>query len=213
MFLYFDIETSGLSKNSFLLQLSAITEKQDKFDIYIRPPCELNQECTDITGLSYVKGTLYKDGTPVHAVGLYNALIFFYNWTVSLRKEEQKLDLIGYNSNAFDVPFLVKAYSRFNQTLPDFNDCYDVLPAVRKLQKTDQKLANSSIKLEDLGKIFIPDSEIMGKSDFHNSLFDCELLKQVTEKICSEQNNEISAQLGSYKKPFEYFIDKYYHRR
>ena len=212
MYLYLDIETSGLSTNSFLLQLSAITDKQDKFDIYIRPPCELSKECTEITGLSFVNGTLYRDGVPLHAVGLYNALIFFYNWTSTLRQTESKLDLIGYNSNAFDVPFLVKAYSRFNQTVPDFNDCYDVLPVVRKLQKTDQKLAKSSIKLEDLGKTLIPDSEIMAKGDFHNSLFDCEVLKEVTEKICKTQNKEISDQLSLYKKPFEYFIDKYYYK-
>ena len=208
-----DIETSGLNKSSFLLQLSAISDKQHAFDIYIRPPCELSQECTSITGLSYVNGTLYKDGIPLTTVSLYAALNFFHNWTSSLKKEDSSLDLIGYNSNAFDVPFLVKAYSKFNQKLPEFNYCYDVLPVIRKLQKTDGRLAKSKIKLEDLGKLYIPDSEVMSKSDFHNSLFDCEILKQVTEKICQDKKTEISTEFGMYKKPFEYFVNKYYVKR
>ena len=88
--------------------------------------------------------------------------------------------------------------------------CLDV---VWKLQKTDDSLAKSTIKLEDLGKLYIPDSEIMQKSDFHNSLFDCEILKQVTEQICKNKKTEISNEFGSYKKPFKYFIDKYYFKR
>lgn len=210
MYVYLDIETSGLNKTSFLLQLSAISEKQHTFDIYIKPPCALNQECTNLTGLSYINNTLYKDGVPLHAVGPYMALLSFYHWTESLRKEGETLDLIGYNSNAFDVPVLVLAYAKFRQTLPTFNECYDVLPVIRKLQKTDDKLAKTKIKLEDLGRFYLPDSEIMSKANFHNSLFDCEILKQVTEKICEDKKTKISDEFGFYKKPFEYFVDKYY---
>lgn len=213
MFIYLDIETSGLEQSSFMLQLSAITDQHDKFDIYIRPPRPLSPDCTKITGLSFTDGFLYKDGTIVSAVGLFSALSFFRRWTESLQKENQTLDLIGYNSNAFDIPILVRAYSRFNETLPRFNFCYDLLPAVRKMQKTDKKLAATSIKLEDLGRFYLPESDLMTNSDFHNSLFDCELLKQVAEKICKDNNTEIPSEFGLYKKPFEYFIEKYYNKR
>jgi len=216
MHLYFDIETSGLERNSFLLQLSAISEKQDKFDIYIRPPCPLSQECTSITGLSFVSNILFKDGVPLHTVGLYPALNSFRHWTDSLIREERTLDLIGYNSNAFDVPFLVKAYSRFDQTLPDITSCYDVLPSIRKMQRNSDKLdklAKSTIRLEDLGALFIPDSDIMKTKDFHNSLYDCEILKQVTEQICKDKKTDIDVEFGFYKKPFDYFVNKYYNKR
>lgn len=211
--MYLDIETSGLDKNSFLLQLSAITDRQDEFNIYINPPCALSAECTNLTGLSYVKGILFLDGVPVPSVNLYAALNKFYNWTKALNSTEQTINLIGYNSNAFDVPFLVKAYSKFNQTLPNFSFCYDVLPAIRKLQKSDKELAKTKIKLADLGRFYLPDSEIMAKGNFHNSLFDCELLKQITEKICRNHKSEIETEFGMYKKPFDYFIDKYYFKR
>ena len=213
MYLYLDIETSGLEQSSFMLQLSAITDKESKFDIYIKPPCSLSTECTAITGLSFVNQTLYKDGVPVSAASLFVALNSFRNWTNSLKKEEKTLDLIGYNSNSFDVPFLVKAYSKYNQILPDINFCYDVLPVIRKMQKSNQKLAKSTIKLEDLGRIYLSDSEIMAKRDFHNSLYDCEILKQVTEKICKDKKTEISDEFGFYKKPFDYFVEKYYLKR
>ena len=213
MYLYLDIETSGLNKSSFMLQLSAISDKQDKFDVYIKPPCDLSLECTNLTGLSYVNGVLFRNGEPLQSISLYSALVYFNNWCTYLKREEPTLDIIGYNSNAFDVPFLVQAYAKFNQTLPDINNCYDVLPVIRKLQKTDSKLAKSKIKLEDLGKFYIPESDIMNKSDFHNSLFDCEILKEITEKICKDKKTEISDEFGFYKKPFEYFITKYYKQR
>ncbi len=73
LYIFADIETDSLQVNK-ILQIAAITETGEQFNIHLNPKAELPISCTNITGLYFHKGNLYKNGRQVPSVSIQKGL-------------------------------------------------------------------------------------------------------------------------------------------
>ena len=202
VFIYADLETEGL-RGDLLLQIAAVTST-DSFSIYINPHRNLPSSCTDVTGLSYFKGSLYKNGNILESDNsISHALKVFNKW---LSLQGSKVHLVFHNAFGFDARVLIKHYIRLNIQIPDnVQTIYDSLPALRKQLKSDKQiqLASDSLKLTKLGCLFG-----LSHSDPHNAISDSQLLKQICETYCERLEISIETLLGGYFKTPSFFIEK-----
>ncbi|KAJ8301777.1 hypothetical protein KUTeg_020764 [Tegillarca granosa] len=59
-FIYFDLETTGLEKDSDIIQIAAI-HGEETFSIYCMPMKEISPNATKVNGLTKRDGKLYKE--------------------------------------------------------------------------------------------------------------------------------------------------------
>ena len=97
----FDIETTGLSRNSDILQIAA-TDGEKTFNCYIAPRQPICAAASAVTGLTFSErnNQLYKNGETVDATTIHKGLLDFIEFLKSYRKPI----LVGHNIISFDVP-------------------------------------------------------------------------------------------------------------
>ena len=100
-YLTFKLETGGLSRESDILQISAIYSNLE-FNKYITPTQPISKGASDITKLTAINGHLYFEGNPVDTVTTKEALLQFMKF---LKKRDKPL-LVGHNIKIFDLSFL-----------------------------------------------------------------------------------------------------------
>ena len=202
VFIYADLETEGL-KGELLLQIAAVSST-DSFSTYINPHRNLPSSCTDVTGLTYFKGSLYKDGNLLKTDNsVSHALKAFNKW---LSSQGSEIHLVFHNAFGFDARVLIKQYIRLNIQIPaNIKNIHDSLPALRKLLKSDKQfqLASDSLKLTKLGSLFG-----LSHTDPHNAISDSQLLKQICETYSERLEISIEKLLGSYHKTPSFFVNK-----
>ena len=100
-YITFDLETTGLSRNSEITQIAA-SVNNDSFQSYVLPRCQISTTASKVTGLSYNQGTdkLYLRGTEVKAVPIQSALLDF----IDFLKSHENPVLVGHNICSFDIP-------------------------------------------------------------------------------------------------------------
>ncbi len=202
VFIFADLETEGL-RGELLLQIAAVSDT-DSFSIYINPHRNLPISCTKITGLSYLKGLLYKDGKQLqsdNSVG--HALKSFNKW---LSQQGQRVHLVFHNAFGFDARVLTKQLLKFNISLPsNIQFIHDSLPAFRKHIKADKQnqIPSDGLKLTKLGL-----SLGLDHTDPHNAVSDSILLKQICEAYSKQQGISLIQLLDGYKKPPSFFVTK-----
>jgi len=129
LFIYADIETNSF-RGDKLLQIAAVTEKDDTFNIYINPMEPLLLSTINLLGLHYYKGDLYKKGLKLQSFTLKEALNKFTNW---IEERQMPVIIVFHNGFNFDCSILIRYWIeskikiptnliKFGDTLPFFRN-------------------------------------------------------------------------------------------
>jgi len=197
IYVFADIETDGLRVDR-LLQIAAVTEKDENFNVYINPKTDLPLSCTNLFGLYYFKGHLHKDGQRLPSVGVRQALLCFKDWLEGLGKD---VTLVFHNGFSFDCYVLAKYFIKFNVGTPrNVKQIGDTLPSFRKHLKEPELLNH---RLTSLASFF--DLDFPGA---HDALHDSRILKAICEKTAIKTDKTLADLLQDHCKSFNYFIEK-----
>ena len=194
MWIFLDIETLDL-KGDIILQISAVTEDNTKFNIYIAPPKNINKG-NEVTQLFACYGKLYKNGRPLPTYFLKDALKFFRRWLYSF----SDVRICAFNGFSFDFGILLRVFYKSNIGFPShvLSLC-DILPALKKKFKTTL----TSYKLADIATHYN-----VSNSDPHNGLFDAVCLKDICNAFAKENDSDLVTILKPHSKPVEYYLQK-----
>jgi DNA polymerase III alpha subunit (gram-positive type) len=193
--IYSDIETDTFQATK-VLQIAAITCKGDIFNVHLNPNTDLPLHCTNITGLYYYRGNLYKNGRLVPSISIKKGLRDFKKWLLSFN---QPIHLIYHNAFSFDAKIIIKQFLKHNIKFPEnVLMIHDTLPAFRKVltEISDHRLAT----LAEYNKVELINA--------HDALADSTALKEICETFVKTKSMDIYEFLNSYVKPVEFFIKK-----
>jgi DNA polymerase III epsilon subunit-like protein len=104
-FVFFDVETTGVSSNATVIQIAALHEGEC-YNAYIMPN-SISEKVTDITGLSKAGNHLLLEGKVVDTISRHDAWGGLVNFLLEIQK---KIVLVGHNVG-FDMRFLLKEAS------------------------------------------------------------------------------------------------------
>jgi DNA polymerase III alpha subunit (gram-positive type) len=189
--IYSDIETDSLSATK-ILQISAIAENGQTFNVHINPGSDLPLQCTNITGLYYYRNNLYKNGRLVPSVSLHRGLRDFRDWILSFQKP---VHLVYHNGFSFDAKIIIKIYLKLKIKFPEnVLMIHDTLPAFRKKLKEirDHRLST----LAEHTKVKLTNA--------HDALADSVALKEICESYSKIQNIDLHEFLNLYAKSVEH---------
>lgn len=129
----FDLETTGLSRNSDIIQLAAFDGKEE-LNIYISPSQEITKKASEITGLKYdfESGCMFSGGQKVECIDIRLALLKLIDYV----SKREKPILVGHNVLSFDIPILSKKlqeHGLLQEFLRHVSGCLDTLRLARKL--------------------------------------------------------------------------------
>ncbi|XP_049429310.1 DNA polymerase III PolC-type-like isoform X1 [Epinephelus fuscoguttatus] len=173
---FFDLETTGLDPRCHIIQLSAICGERE-FNAYILPRRPISPKASELTGLTQSRGTLYRHGTPLDTVFLYDALNDFIDFLSSCRPRRRTRPhrrpvlLAAHNAERFDAPILARVLRKcslwedFQQVVSGF---VDTLPLSRNLYDLH------SYSLEFLVEYFLHRDY-----DAHDGLEDARILQKL----------------------------------
>ena len=168
---YFDIETSDL-KGTSILQIGAISNKNQIFNAFCSPQNKISATCTKLTGFFVYKGKLFLHGKKVDTIHISKALKSFFDWID--QNNHKPIYLIGHNSYAFDFRILIRHCLTHGIAI-DNDICFcDSLYVLKIIYA--EKIEN--FQLKTLASYF----EIKNYSA-HNALADAITLKKVIESI------------------------------
>ncbi|CAC5363745.1 unnamed protein product [Mytilus coruscus] len=93
----FDLETTGLSRQSDIVKIAAVTENET-FSAYVIPSKKITPQASDITKLAFFDGQMYYDEVPVESSPPFEV---FTNLIAFLYKFSSKPTLVGHNIKNF----------------------------------------------------------------------------------------------------------------
>jgi len=172
----FDLETTGLSRQAAIVQLSAICGEKT-FDSYIFPDTNISESATRVSGLKISNGELLHNGVPVKTETLKDSIESFIDFIDSCKSASSKPILVGHNVKNYDVQVLYNSLELVNMVdifsghVMCFMDTLNIAKTV--LCKQDVK----NYKQETLV------STLLGHSyDAHNALADVTALQELYSK-------------------------------
>ena len=169
---YFDLETSGASKDedSSICQIAAVSNKGD-FNVYILPATPITPYVSKLTKLTLHGNTLCYKGKPVNTVSLDEALKSFLNY---LSGHQNTVSLVAHNAKSFDARVIMAAMESCG-LIHDFSSC--VLGFIDSVLLF--KCAYPEMKSYGQEKLC---SDILNETyNTHNAIDDCALLKKLVE--------------------------------
>tara|TARA_B100000795_G_scaffold239924_1_gene201828 strand:+ start:141 stop:749 length:609 start_codon:yes stop_codon:yes gene_type:complete len=111
--IFWDLETSGLNQyHDEIIEIGAIDDAGNKFQILIKPEREISEKITKITGITNPE--LEQKGVP-----LVQALQEFINFCE--KETYDNLYLIAHNGRGFDDLFLKRDLKKLDLTFPSCN--------------------------------------------------------------------------------------------
>uniref|UniRef100_A0A8W8P2F2 Exonuclease domain-containing protein n=1 Tax=Magallana gigas TaxID=29159 RepID=A0A8W8P2F2_MAGGI len=111
-FIYFDLESTGLARNSHITQIAAVCGNE-KFSQYVMPKVPMTSKAAEVTGIDVINGKMYCHGNEVNAVKLSAAADALLNFFM---KFQSKVVLIGHNIKSFDCHLLLNALESCSKT-------------------------------------------------------------------------------------------------
>jgi DNA polymerase III alpha subunit (gram-positive type) len=107
--IYFDLETTGLSRRSEIIEIGAVHENGDAFQRVLLPHGDIEQDASNVNGFTKHHGRLYKNGYEVrNAVSPRDGLIDFLDWIKTNHSNTNKhVVLLSHNAHRFDAPILI----------------------------------------------------------------------------------------------------------
>jgi len=195
LYIFADIETDSLQVNK-ILQIAAIAETGEQFNIHLNPKAELPLSCTNITGLYFHKGNLYKNGRQVPSVSIQKGLRDFRKWILNF---PNSVHLVFHNAFSFDIRIIVKQFLKFNIKFPEnILEIHDTLPSFRKKIKENEIKDHRLATLAEHTKVEL--------NNAHDALADSIALKEICISFTKSQNLDLHEFLNLYKKPTEHFF-------
>lgn len=185
LFVVFDTETTGLDRNSELLQISCAShDGSATFSTYLLPQERtIADSATKVHGISvqYRNGSkvLVKRGKQLTAASQTQGLTDFCSFLHQQHKGSCLLVLIAHNGDRFDFPILLNALTR-NSLLDNFLSTEIMLLESLKLISVEMKQKSSPLKscksksLSDLYGFFLHD-----KFDAHDAQEDVAALADI----------------------------------
>ncbi|CAG2205332.1 unnamed protein product [Mytilus edulis] len=105
--IYFDIEATGLSRTSHILQLSAKRD-EEMYNSFVLPSCQVTPKAAEITGITFENGQLLFKGNVMPAVGIKKCLNDF----ISFLDKSHNNVIIGHNICNYDCMVLYTALEK-----------------------------------------------------------------------------------------------------
>ncbi|XP_052067585.1 uncharacterized protein LOC127706898 isoform X2 [Mytilus californianus] len=183
--LVFDLETTGLSRSSDIIQLAAYS-KDSTFDTYILPSQPISKEATNITKITVCGNNMLYNSKPVNFKYPHQALTDFITF---LSEFSCKPILVGHNIKRFDCHILYNAlrfynmYSEFCSHIIGFVDSLDVFKHVVP-------------GLASYSQTSLVDTLLDETYAAHNALEDTRLLFRLV--TCTSQGNVISDNITGF---------------
>lgn len=195
---YADIETDSI-QGTCLLQIAAVTQNGEKFNVYINPQRPIPLTITNLLGLHWFKGDLYKNGLRLSSKHIIPALVSFTEWIHNL---EKPVMLIFHNGFSFDCSVLARELVHFQIKIPDnLIKVADTLPAFRNNIKAPE-IENH--KLSTLAQHFNIENKYA-----HDALADSETLKLICEKFIEHNGGDLMGILINSTRNFTDYLNKY----
>ncbi|UUV19492.1 3'-5' exonuclease [Fusobacteria bacterium ZRK30] len=180
--LWYDTETTGLTENSAMFQISGVIEVEgevkEEFDIFCHPHegADISEQALEVTGVSREKLDGFQ--SPKKA---YEELIEIFSKYIDKFDREDKFIIAGQNVK-FDIDVLNRFFKRNNDnylgSFLNYKQVFDTLSVYTALEIADVVPKLENHKLETICKI-------MGVelSNAHNSLADIKATKEVGDKL------------------------------
>lgn len=165
----FDLETTGLSRQSDIIQLAAISDSVS-FNKYIHPRKTITTEASNITKLTVVEGELCYNGNVVEAVEINVALLDFIDY---LKQFEQPI-IVGHNILAFDIPVLYNRLKEFGLASEFSNQISGCVDTLRLAKRKYPKNVVQNYRQETLVKCLLRKTY-----DAHSALEDVKTLQEL----------------------------------
>ncbi|XP_011407521.1 PREDICTED: exonuclease DPD1, chloroplastic/mitochondrial-like [Amphimedon queenslandica] len=160
----FDLETTGLAKDSDITQIAAeVVGQNNMWSKYLIPNQDIGNDATQVTGI-HVEETdgarvLMVGNEEVDAASYEDGLTQFYHYLCQLsngKDPNSRLILVAHNAKRFDAPILVNAFKKINVSSSDLLEkgiyFADSLEILRKLQKDQHPLLNNPQADKEGGK-------------------------------------------------------------
>ena len=180
--LWYDTETTGLTENSAMFQISGVIEidgeVMEEFDIFCHPHegADISDQALEVTAMT--REQLDSFPSPKKA---YEELIAIFSKYIDKFDREDKFIIAGQNVK-FDIDVLNRFFKRNNDnylgSFLNYKQVFDTLSVYTALEIADVVPKLENHKLETICKI-------MGVelSNAHNSLADIKATKEVGDKL------------------------------
>jgi len=180
--LWYDTETTGLTENSAMFQISGVieidSEVKEEFDIFCHPHkgADISEQALEVTGMN--REQLDSFQSPKKA---YEELVEIFSKYIDKFNKDDKFIIAGQNVK-FDIDVLNRFFRRNNDnylgSFLNYKQVFDTLSIYMALEIADVVPKLENHKLETICKI-------MGVelSNAHNSLADVKATKEVGDKL------------------------------
>lgn len=180
--LWYDTETTGLTENSAMFQISGVIEidgeEKEEFDIFCKPHegADISEQALEVTGMS--REELESFQSPKKA---YEELVEIFSKYIDKFNKDDKFIIAGQNVK-FDIDVLNRFFRRNNDnylgSFLNYKQVFDTLSIYMALEIADVVPKLENHKLDTICKI-------MGVelSNAHNSLADVKATKEVGDKL------------------------------
>ncbi|XP_043281560.1 uncharacterized protein [Venturia canescens] len=179
---FFDVETTGLSKSSEIVQLSAKIDDRE-FDAYLVPTCGFAPTASLVTGLSVEEGVLYRNGVKMATKSRTLTIKSFIDFL-----SPGPVILIAHNGGRFDAPLLIKQVQilgLMDNFLSVVCGFCDTLPLFKKMLP-DRVKSKGSFSQTALAEDFIA---IGSSAGAHNSMVDVITLENIVKIVGVTEEN------------------------
>ncbi|KAK0165585.1 hypothetical protein PV328_004089 [Microctonus aethiopoides] len=173
----FDLETSGRTKNSEILQIAAIADKKI-FSVYIRPTQPIHNSASEVNGLKNIDGELYLHDKKLVTSTIIEALQSFSSF---LNLISRTCILVAHNAQ-FDVSFLIREvikYSLENEYDKVIYGFADSLKLLRR--KFPERQGKGMFTLSRLAEDLLEINLCI--ENFHEATYDVIILQDLVNKI------------------------------
>ena len=145
------------------------------FDRYVKPRKPINDEASEITGLTYKLGQMYLQGETVDSIPVDQCLREFLEFL-----GDRKVVLVAHYGSKFDVPLLRRVAEEFD-LLPELRErvvgCLDTLYMFRKRYPHLRDTRDKPYSLKSLVEELLEE-----EYSSHDALEDSRYLKRLTEE-------------------------------
>ena len=195
--IYADIETDSFRANK-LLQIAAVTEKNDIFNIYINPMEPLLLSTINFLGLYFYKGHLYRNGLKLQSYTIKEALTGFMKW---IENQHDPVILVFHNGFNFDCTILIRHLIDFKIKIPpNLVKFGDTLPFFRNAIKPPAIANHTLASLASHFKI--------KQERAHCALSDTQTLKQICESHVKDNGGDVSTIFTNCTRSIQDFVNR-----
>ena len=185
----FDIETTGLGRDSEITQIAAVLG-DTSFQTYVIPRCNITENAANVTGISFSCNKMYVHGVEVQASSINQALLDLIEY---LRSKHRPI-LVGHNLTNIDIPVLTNKLLEFGLNKEFCTVVCGYVDTLKMSKRAFKKAEVENFRQETLVKKFLNISY-----GAHNAFDDVCSLQQLFDlklKGCLTVEDVLSSQIS-----------------